>query len=70
MFKPKLTFVRDGMAPYLKKHQCLDESSDAHPDPQFMPYAGKDQYHGTDGPIHTSFNDYYEVGLSATRKLL
>ncbi|USW56502.1 Putative glucose-methanol-choline oxidoreductase, FAD/NAD(P)-binding domain superfamily [Septoria linicola] len=25
-----------------------------------MPTAAKSEYHGTDGPIHTSFNDYYE----------
>jgi choline dehydrogenase-like flavoprotein len=24
-----------------------------------MPHAAKDKYHGNDGPIHTSFNDYY-----------
>ncbi|WPH01193.1 alcohol oxidase [Acrodontium crateriforme] len=31
-----------------------------HTNPQYMPIAGPDQYHGKDGPIHTSFNDYYE----------
>ena len=25
-----------------------------------MPYAATDKHHGNDGPIHTSFNDYYE----------
>jgi hypothetical protein len=52
---------REGIAPYFNKHQCLDESDNVHPDPQFMPYAAKDKHHGRDGPIHTSFNDYYEV---------
>jgi hypothetical protein len=28
-----------------------------------MPIAAKDEYHGTNGPIHTSFNDYWEVKL-------
>jgi len=55
---------RDGIAPYFNKHQILDESDDLHPDPQFMPFAAKDKYHGTEGPIHTSFNDYYEVSTA------
>lgn len=24
-----------------------------------MPYAAREKYHGSDGPIHTSFNDHY-----------
>lgn len=55
----------DGMAPYFRKHQCYDANGDVHPDPQFMPYAAKENHHGNDGPVHTSFNDYYEVSLSA-----
>ncbi len=27
---------------------------------QFMPTGMKSKYHGTDGPIHTSFNDFYQ----------
>ncbi|KAK4996892.1 hypothetical protein LTR66_003596 [Elasticomyces elasticus] len=68
----------EGLAPYFRKHQTLDppETDDKHPDPQFMPNAASDEYHGTNGPIHTSFNDYtfgfeedfvkaaYEVGGS------
>ncbi|OQO01177.1 hypothetical protein B0A48_13420 [Cryoendolithus antarcticus] len=50
----------DGIAPYFNKHQCLDDMGDRHPDPQFMPFAARDKHHGADGPIHTSFNDYYE----------
>ena len=54
----------DGMAPYFRKHQCYDPNGDVHPDPQFMPYAAKENHHGSDGPVHTSFNDYYEVSPS------
>ena len=53
----------DGMAPYFRKHQCYDPNGDVHPDPQFMPYAAKENHHGSDGPVHTSFNDYYEVSF-------
>lgn len=48
----------DGLAPYFKKHQTLDRTP-VHDDPQFMPCAGGDKYHGSSGPIHTSFNDWY-----------
>ena len=57
----------DGMAPYFRKHQCYDPNGDVHPDPQFMPYAAKENHHGSDGPVHTSFNDYYEVSLAVLR---
>lgn len=49
----------DGLAPYFKKHQKLDANLPHHSDPLFMPAAGGDKYHGSDGPIHTSFNDWY-----------
>jgi len=45
--------------PYFRKHQTLDMPKKQHADPQFMPNAAADKYHGTDGPIHTSFNDWY-----------
>lgn len=48
----------EGMAPYFLKHQTLDETP-VHDDPQFMPVAGGDKFHGRHGPIHTSFNDWY-----------
>lgn len=48
----------EGLAPYFLKHQTLDKTP-VHDDPQFMPIAGGDKYHGTNGPIHTSFNDWY-----------
>ena len=48
-----------GMAPYFKKHQTLDKTDNKSGNPQFMPIAGGDEFHGTDGPIHTSFNDWY-----------
>jgi choline dehydrogenase-like flavoprotein len=50
----------EGMRPYFSKHQTLDITGKESKNKQFMPIAGKDEYHGTDGPIHTSFNDYYE----------
>src|SRR5882757_7853261 len=48
----------NGLAPYFRKHQTLDRT-EVHEDPQFMPCAGGDKYHGNNGPIHTSFNDWY-----------
>ncbi|OAL31624.1 hypothetical protein AYO20_08167 [Fonsecaea nubica] len=48
----------EDMLPYFKKHQTLDDSA-RHSDPQFMPIAGGDKYHGSSGPVHTSFNDWY-----------
>ncbi|KAK5558929.1 hypothetical protein LTR46_003118 [Exophiala xenobiotica] len=48
----------NGMAPYFLKHQTLDVTP-VHDDPQFMPAAGGDEFHGKNGPIHTSFNDWY-----------
>lgn len=49
----------DDLLPYFKKHQTLDAREKAPDDPQFMPHAGKEKYHGNSGPIHTSFNDWY-----------
>ena len=49
------------MAPYFKKHQTYDPPEKEHPNKQYMPIAAKDRYHGASGPIHTSFNDYWEV---------
>ncbi|KIW05595.1 uncharacterized protein PV09_03467 [Verruconis gallopava] len=49
----------DEMLPYFKKHQRLDAPEKAPADKKFMPHEGKEKYHGTNGPIHTSFNDYY-----------
>ncbi|KAL2403043.1 Dehydrogenase citC [Exophiala dermatitidis] len=48
----------EDLAPYFRKHQTLDKTP-VHEDPQFMPIAGGDKFHGKDGPIHTSFNDWY-----------
>ncbi|KIV78299.1 hypothetical protein PV11_10028 [Exophiala sideris] len=48
----------EGLAPYFVKHQTLDKTP-VHDDPQFMPAAGGDKFHGNNGPIHTSFNDWY-----------
>ncbi|OCT54313.1 hypothetical protein CLCR_00793 [Cladophialophora carrionii] len=48
----------DGLARYFVKSQTLDKT-ELHDDPQFMPIAGGDKFHGTSGPIHTSFNDWY-----------
>lgn len=49
----------DDMLPYFRKHQKLDDPPTQHPNPQFMPVAAREKYHGTQGPIHTSFNDHY-----------
>jgi len=46
----------DGLEPYFRKHQSLDKNEPYAPDPQFMPHTA--ELHG-DGPIHTSFNDWY-----------
>ena len=48
----------DGLAPYFLKHQTLDKTR-VYEDPQFMPIAGGGKFHGTNGPIHTSFNEWY-----------
>ena len=48
----------DGMLPYFRKHQTLDKT-EVHPDKQFMPHAAMEKNHGSDGPIHVSFNDWY-----------
>ena len=50
----------EDMVPYFKKHQHLDPPEFDVPNKQFMPIGAQSKYHGTDGPIHTSFNDYYE----------
>jgi hypothetical protein len=49
-----------GLAPYFRKHQTLDKTVNKtdKSNPQYMPAAGGDEFHGTDGPIHTSFNDW------------
>ncbi|KAK5115741.1 hypothetical protein LTR62_000830 [Meristemomyces frigidus] len=50
----------DGMVAYLRRHQTLDMIGKESTNKDFMPLAAKDKWHGSDGPIHTSFNDYYE----------
>lgn len=49
----------EGLLPYFKKHQTLDKVEIKSKDPQFMPHGDPEKYHGTEGPIHTSFNDWY-----------
>ena len=53
------------MGPYFKKHKTYDPPETEHPNKLYMPIAARDEFHGTDGPIHTSFNDYYEVIIRA-----
>jgi choline dehydrogenase-like flavoprotein len=43
----------NGLAPYFRKHQTLDKTDNKSGNPQFMPVAGGDEFHGHDGPIHT-----------------
>lgn len=49
-----------GLLPYFKKHETL-ERSQPHQNPMFFPVDQDDAgtFHGTDGPIHVSFNDWY-----------
>ncbi|KAK7193436.1 alcohol oxidase [Paraphaeosphaeria sporulosa] len=51
----------DELVPYFRKHQNLDipDEKSLPANKQFMPFAGREKYHGSDGPIHTSFNDHY-----------
>lgn len=48
------------LVPYFQKHQTIDLPDDKikGSDPQLMPHANVSKYHGTKGPIHTSFNDF------------
>lgn len=48
----------NGLAPYFRKHQTLDKTDNKSGNPQYMPAAGGDEFHGSDGPIHVSFNDW------------
>lgn len=48
----------EGMARYFRKHQTLDRTEVRSKDPLFMPHGEVEKWHGTDGPIHTSFNDW------------
>lgn len=49
----------DGLLPYFRKHQTLDRTDLKSLNPQFMPHGAPEKYHGSDGPIHTSFNEWY-----------
>ena len=42
----------DSLAPYFRKHQCLDTPNPK--DKKFMPTGQVEKNHGSDGPIHTS----------------
>ncbi|OAL26936.1 hypothetical protein AYO22_03880 [Fonsecaea multimorphosa] len=45
---------------YLIKHQTLDRPKGGQSvDPRFMPLAAEGDFHGKDGPIHTSFSESY-----------
>lgn len=48
----------NGLAPYFKKHQTVDRTEPISTNPRFQPAPGGDEYHGTEGPIHTSFVDW------------
>ena len=49
----------DDLVPYFRKHQTLGLPEEAPDDPKFVLCAATDKYYGTNGPIHTSFNDFY-----------
>ena len=53
------TWGWEGLVPYFKKHQKLDQTELKSKDVQFMPHAEIEKWHGQNGPIHTSFNDWY-----------
>lgn len=44
------------LAPYFRKHQTLDPMDRSIKERGFMPFV--EAFHGTDGPIHTDFNDW------------
>lgn len=44
------------LAPYFRKHQTLDPVDTSIKERGFMPFV--EAFHGTEGPIHTSFNDW------------
>lgn len=46
----------ENMKQYMRKHETLEPIDEAITDHVAMPFVGK--FHGTDGPIHTSFNPY------------
>jgi len=50
----------EDLKPYFMKHQTIDmpDGKVKGEDPQLMPHADHHEHHGTDGPIHTSFNDW------------
>jgi len=48
-----------GMAPYFRKHHTIDRTESSAKKPLFMPATESEEYHSKDGPIHTSFNDWY-----------
>lgn len=49
-----------GLLPYFKKHETLERSR-LQQNSAFMPIDPEEaaKYHGTEGPIHVSFNDWY-----------
>jgi choline dehydrogenase-like flavoprotein len=47
----------DKMNQYMRKHQTLDPVDEAVVHRSAMPYVDKN--HGTSGPVHTSFNDFF-----------
>ncbi|KAF2096158.1 aryl-alcohol dehydrogenase [Rhizodiscina lignyota] len=63
----------EGLLPYFRKHQKLDLPPIAHKDPTFRPHALAAQVQGSDGPIHTSFNEevfeYEEAFVKVTDKI-
>ena len=44
------------LAPYFRKHQTLDPMDPSNKERGFMPFV--EAFHGTEGPIHTSFNEW------------
>lgn len=47
------------MVPYFRKYHRIDRTESSSKKPSFMPAAESEEYYSKDGPIHTSFNEWY-----------
>lgn len=49
----------DSLVPYFRKWHRIDRTESSAKKPLFMPAAESEEYYSNDGPIHTSFNEWY-----------
>ncbi|KAK5064340.1 hypothetical protein LTR84_000173 [Exophiala bonariae] len=47
------------MVPYFRKYHRIDRTESSAKKPSFMPAAESEEYYSKDGPIHSSFNEWY-----------